>query len=302
MFANRKGHRGSVIIVAVAACLLAAARTGGAESPGERPAAGGGVALAGGARRGDLALILRRLKADFANPDPYSMRDGRGQNSSRTAEWLSSLTEDGHWPDIKYEQPPALTPGAYANPTTPNRHSNAHLSRLVQMASAYANPASPDYHSPKMLDGIERGLQCWYKGHPISDNWWDNTIGEPMLLSRILVPLEDVLPAELLRQGLSYYSCPTEVYPTYATGENLVWYAQQQVLRGALARSGRTLPQAVKRCRGKSASATGEGIQRDFSFHQHGPQLYNGGYGHDFIVDTCKYATVLARNPLRLRP
>ena len=107
-------------------------------------------------------------------------------------------------------------PGAYANPTTPNYHSNAHLSRLGQMAGAYANPASPDYHSAKMLEGVERGLQCWYKGHPISDNWWDNTIGEPLLLARILVPLEDVLPADLLRQGVSYYVAPTEKDPAYS--------------------------------------------------------------------------------------
>ena len=39
---------------------------------------------------------------------------------------------------------------------------------------------------------------------------------------------------------------------------------------------------------------TDEGIQRDFSFHQHGPQLYNGGYGLTFMIDMCNYATVLA--------
>ena len=167
------------------------------------------------------------------------------------------------------------------------------LSRVAQMASAYAIPASPDYHSPKMLDGVVRGLQRWCQGHPVSENWWDNTIGEPMLLSRILVPLEDVLPAELLRQGLSYYTCPREVIPSYATGENLVWYAQQQVLRGALARSGEDVAAGSGAMQREIRLNAGEGIQRDFSFHQHGPQLYNGGYGHDFILDTCKYATVL---------
>ena len=39
---------------------------------------------------------------------------------------------------------------------------------------------------------------------------------------------------------------------------------------------------------------TAEGMQPDFSFHQHGPQLYNGGYGQRFVVDACRYATLLA--------
>ena len=111
MFANRRGPRGSVIIIAIAACILTAAKTWGDESPGEPPAAGGGGALPAGSEAADLALILQRLKADFGRPEFYSMREGRGQNSSRTAEWLSSLTEDGHWPDIKYEQPPAPVAG-----------------------------------------------------------------------------------------------------------------------------------------------------------------------------------------------
>ncbi len=294
MLARWKGHRGSIIIVTVVACLLTGARTWGADGPGESPPASGGTLGQAGADAADLALILQRLKADFANPDASSLRDARGLGYSRAPEWLSSLTADGRWPDVEYERRPPMTASEYANPTTPTRHSNAHLSRVAQMAVAYANPASPDHHSAKMLDGVERGLQCWCKGHPISDNWWDNTIGEPALLSRILVPLEDVLPAALLRQGLSYYTCPTDVYPTYATGANLVWYAQQQVLRGALARCGEDVAAGSDAMQREIRLSADEGIQRDFSFHQHGPQLYNGGYGRSFIVDLCKYAKILA--------
>jgi chondroitin AC lyase len=170
-----------------------------------------------------------------------------------------------------------------------------HLSRLVQMASAYSNPASPDYHSPKMLEGIVRGLQYWVKNRqPMPHQWWQNTIGQPLELSRILLPLEDVLPADLLRQSLFYYACPGQIDPRYATGQNLVWYAQQQLIRGALARSGEDVATASESLQNEISITTGEGIQPDLSFHQHGPQLYNGGYGHDFMVDTCKYAAVLA--------
>jgi chondroitin AC lyase len=293
MAVNRKRHHLNFIIIVVAACILAAEGTWGATNPRGGARSNPATARSAEPETDDLALILARLKVQFTTSiNPNNPNEARGPNYARAHEWLSSLGADGHWPDIPYVSQKPPNAGAYANPTTPNFHSNAHLSRLVQMASSYASPASPDYHSAKMLEGVERALQCWYKGHPISDNWWDNTIGEPMLLTRILVPLEDVLPADLLRQGLSYYSSPTEVSPT--TGENLVWFAQQQVLRGALERSGEDVAAGSEAMQREIRINAGEGIQRDFSFHQHGPQLYNGGYGHDFIVDTAKYATIFA--------
>ena len=160
------------------------------------------------------------------------------------------------------------------------------------MASAYATPASPDYHSAKMLDGVERGLQRWYKGHPISDNWWDNTIGEPLLLSRTLVPLEDVLPADLLRQGVELLCGPHGKRPHRIPALPLS-YPQQQLIRGVLMRSAEDVAAASEAMQRIIRIRTDEGIQRDFSFHQHGPQLYNGGYGLTLMVDMINYATVL---------
>jgi chondroitin AC lyase len=239
----------------------------------------------------DIELIRQRLKVEFSRPN--SPNSSREPNYSRIKEFLSSQAADGHWDDVAYVDRRPVNAGAYSNPTTPNFHSSAHLNRLVQMTSSYVNSASPDYHSPKMLEGVAHGLAYWYKNHPVSDNWWNNTIGDPLLLSRTLMPLADDLPADILHEGLTYYTSPSEVYPTYATGENLVWYAQQQVLRGALARSGEDIAAGSDAMQREIRINAGEGIQRDWSFHQHGPQLYNGGYGHDFIMDTCKYATIL---------
>ena len=69
MFADRKDRRGNVIIITVVACILTTARTWGAESPGERPQAGGGITLPADPAADDLALIMRRLKADVIKPD-----------------------------------------------------------------------------------------------------------------------------------------------------------------------------------------------------------------------------------------
>jgi chondroitin AC lyase len=136
---------------------------------------------------------------------------------------------------------------------------------------------------------------------PLPGQWWQNTIGQPLLLSRTLVPLGDVLPSDLLRQGLRRFVAPAETGPEvrgrlrlhYPTAEDLVWFAQQQLIRGTLARSSEDVAEASSSIQEVILVSTNDGIQPDFTFHTHGSELYNGGYGHDFILDTCKYATVL---------
>lgn len=229
----------------------------------------------------DMVLILQRLKAQYSAP-----------NYSRAKEYLASLATDGHWPDIQYENAPRFP-------------WNPHLSRLAQFASAYANHSSPDYHSQVMLDAVKRGLQYYFEKREhdwsISDEWWQNTIGQPQLLAGTLVPLEDVLPADLLHKGLSYFSAPSELRPRllerfrvqYPSGQNLDWFAQEQLIRGAITRSAEDVTAASEEMQGDIRITMGEGLQADFSFHQHGPQLYNGGYGEDFTVDMCKFAKLL---------
>ena len=121
----------------------------------------------------DIELIRQRLKVEFSRPySPNSSHETREPNYSRIKEFLSSQAADGHWNDVEYVDRRPPNAGAYYDPTTPNFHSSAHLSRLVQMTSSYVNPASPDYHSPQMLEGIAHGLAYWYKNHPVSGNWW----------------------------------------------------------------------------------------------------------------------------------
>ena len=285
MFAKPGMQRGNFIIVAVVSSVLAAATTWAAEGPRAEPQSGGATGKPTGTEADDLALILRRLKADFANPESTYPHDVHGPNSPRGSDWLSDLEADGHWTDIRYER----------------FGSNMHLGRLGQMAAAYANPSSPDYHSQKIRDGAVRALQYWLdKARPRQDEWWQNTVGVPQMLSRILVPLEDVLPAELVRPCLAYFVAPSEKDPLYSRAA--LSYPQQQLVRGALMRSADDVAAASEIMQSILRVRTDEGIQRDFSFHQHGPQLYNGGYGLTMVSDMCNYATVLRGTRYALRP
>ncbi len=209
MFANRKGHRGNVIIVTVVACILAAARTWGAESPGGRPQARGGTTLPAGPEADDLALILRRLKVDFVNPNSQYPEVARGVNYSRAPQWLSSLAADGQWPDVRYEPRPALTKSEYANPATPNRYSNAHLAGWARWPPPMpTRPARTITRKRYAMGPCGRSSIGSTKIVPARTNGGRTPSVMPQLLSRILVPLEDVLPAELMRHCLSLLRCP----------------------------------------------------------------------------------------------
>ncbi len=286
----RYRHIGIIVVIA-AARILAPLGMRGFPRPKDHPTATSATARPAGSPSDDLAPILQRMKVAFASPNSTYPHDVRASGSPPAKDWLPTLAADGHWPDLSDENRKPPGAGAYSNPATPSFHSNAHLIRLAQMTTAYATPGTPDYHSPKMLEGIEHALAYWYKNHILSDNWWDNTVGEPQLLSRTLVPLADDLPPDLLHEGLSHFYTPQMKDPSYS--KSALSYPQQQLIRGVLARSDADVTEASAEMQRIISIRTAEGIQRDLSFHQHGPQLYNAGYGMTLLIDECNYATVL---------
>jgi chondroitin AC lyase len=77
-------------------------------------------------------------------------------------------------------------------------------------------------------------------------------------------------------------------------GQNLVWFAEQLMVRGVLTNFSQDISNAASIIE-NSVSIKGEdgSIQPDFSFHQHGNLLYNGGYGQGFLTDSLQFAAAL---------
>jgi hypothetical protein len=71
------------------------------------------------------------------------------------------------------------------------------------------------------------------------------------------------------------------------TGANLVWLARITMWRGLLEVNGTLVSSAFTRvwAEVKVEKQSGDNIQTDSSFHQHGPQLLAGSYGGDFSED-----------------
>lgn len=215
----------------------------------------------------EIEKVKERYRDYFLQPD-----------YPEAQEVLKSQKPDGSWADINYDDHivSAWQPGK-------------HIDRVKQLAGAYAKKGNPSYHDKAMLAGVEKGLQFWYARKPKSDNWWHNFIGQQLQFERILILLEHDLPPDLMQTGLAYFMDLSK--PNSATGENLVWYAGEYLTHGLITNNEAEINGAVKVIQDTILITDKEGIQEDYSFHQHGAQLYSGGYGYGFLQDSAMYAS-----------
>lgn len=187
---------------------------------------------------------------------------------------LSSMAPNGEWSDINYSD---RSFGDWT-PTT-------HLDRVRAMAVAYSATSGKHSRSARTREAIIRALQAWVNRAPQSDNWWHNTIGVPAALMPTLVLMDAELPQELRDTLLSTLTPLASVPPDRKTAQNLVWFARQAIVKGALTRNSAEITAGRDALQTTLAITSNEGIQADLSFHQHGNQLYSGGYGLTYLAD-----------------
>ena len=203
---------------------------------------------------------------------------------------LETQNEDGSWSNVKYDDTSQMAWKALA-----------HLSLLYNMAIAYRSPSHEAYRHPRILQGIEKGLEFWYQRKPTSTNYWYRVIGQQLTLGPILLIMQKEMNADLVETGVGYLYDVLDIPSPYGagsqktlpasawTGANLTWIAQETIWRGLIKQDEADIRKGLDYIRSEIEIVTRQGIQPDFSFHQHGPQLYNGGYGLAYIGDACKW-------------
>ena len=211
-----------------------------------------------------------------------------------THELLASglLLEDGSFRDIDYAEVPTGSWSPWD-----------HFRRLSLMARAWTTPGQRFHRDPTLRLDIESALsfvpQFYAEGSPTPGNWWFWRIGAPLDLGPVLVLMQgeiDAVVFEAATRALASKIGPSPFYyPTLNAlkGQNLAWSAYTHLCLAvithdeAMALASRDAMAAVAR------QVSGrDGIQRDFSFHQHGPQLYTGGYGSSFAQTISRFARV----------
>ncbi len=254
------------------------------------------VTLAVSPVRATSTEVVRRNFVDYysgamASRDAPAMRDSLSglEDGVRRITAPGFLRSDGSWSDIDYSD----TPSGSWSPW-------AHFQRLTILARAYRTPGQSFYSDPQLRTQIEAALSfvptfygplTWPSG-----NWWFWTIGAPLDLGTTLVLMrgdlsqkvqDDCIRTLSVHIGSSAFSRGL-VGPT-PVGENLVWSAYTHLCLGLLRDDLAMLATVRSAMATVCAPTLDDGIQLDHSFHQHGPQLYTGGYGGSFANDVARY-------------
>ncbi len=254
-------------------------------SPGLLYAGGLWVAMTAGVLSDDLQVVEQRIIARVLATLP---------NAATVTSLLTSLNANGSWEDINY-----------ADRSITSWSPRTHLTRLHAMARAYANPNHSLYENADLAQGILAAYDYWVSQDPQSDNWWYNDIATPQSLSETMLLIRGELGDTRLSAGLTIVArsyVPRSQNSDANTGANRVDRAYASLNRGLLMRNTTLVTESMGAVSDTMVVTLAEGIQPDFSFHQHGPQLMAGSYGPEFTGGVSKFAAFGAGTSLALPP
>ena len=211
------------------------------------------------------------------------------------------LLSDGTWTDVDYKE----IPDGGWSPWE-------HVKRLTKMAQAYRTPGQPLYGDAQLRGQIEAGLrqvqQFYGKALPLG-NWWFWTLGVPLDLGPTLVLMRGDIPASLESDLVAALRLRIGTSPTskglvgpLPTGQNLVWSAHTHLALALLTNDSARLAAIRDAMASVTLTSFAEGIKADGSFHQHGAQLYTGGYGAAFGDSVARYALFARGTAFALPP
>ena len=203
-----------------------------------------------------------------------------GQLSQDLKKNSSAIQNDGRWPGIDYSSK-AETSWAPL----------IHLNRVKQFALALHNGGAAG-DQPLAAKTIS-ALRYWLQQRPVSVNWFQNDIASPTAIGEILMLLKGsnaVPPA--LRDSLLNLMKQGDVLR--AAGANKLDIAVHMMYRACLTRNKVLMDSAVTQAFLPITLGNRQGLQHDYSYLQHGPQLQIASYGQVFLTGEYKVASWLS--------
>lgn len=172
----------------------------------------------------------------------------------------STFLPDGSWSDVDYE---TMLPGSWP--------AQLHTFRVQRLAIRYVSTG--DVRAREMALAA---MDCWAGKGLVNRNWWHNQVGVPRVMGPAYIMLLDCMSEKQRADAVKVMSTAY----LGATGANKVWLCGNVLLKAVLEGD----EDLVIRARDEIASEvrmtdSDEGLQRDLSFHQHGPMLQFGTYG-----------------------
>lgn len=197
-------------------------------------------------------------------------------------EIISEQLDDGSWPDIDYEdqQPGSWRPAI-------------HLTRIRELAIAYSVPDHEFCKDDTLFKSIQRGLDFWVTHRFQARNWWWNEIGVPQHMRDIFLLMESDLEKPLRDHVIEVIG----QHNMRGEGANLIWSASLALIHACMTEDKDRLNTAAQAIWDEIEVGASEGIQADWSYHQHGPRLQMFHYGRGFVQNIIQMAWLLQDTP-----
>lgn len=196
---------------------------------------------------------------------------------------------DGSWPDINY-----------ADTKRSGWEPKQHTERILKLTKYYCSlrPDTGSKEATIINHAIHRAMNYWFTEKPVCKNWWYNQIGIPRTLGPAFLLFEqEMTPAEK-QEAIRVM----EQSRFGMAGQNKVWLAGNVLMRGLLQGDYELVKAARDTICSEIVLGQPEGIQPDWSFHQHGPQQQFGNYGLSFICNMAFYSGLFAGTTLAFTP
>lgn len=237
-------------------------------------------------------INIRNLTGlDFANNDiaDFSKLDAIASDFSQ------KIDSEGKFGDIDY-----------SSRLTTAWPPSQHLVRLHFMTLAYTSQESKLYGNSTLFQQIENGLEFWWKKDPRSTNWWNQQIfcpkqiGEMLILLRVgKQTINKNLETNLLSRMAEIGGEPNGRYSE--GGSNRINISAHWIYRGCLTKDKSVLEEGIKNALLPIRfSPPAGGLRNDFSYQEHGPQLYIGNYGYAFVENVSNIALYLKNTTYEL--
>ncbi|MGL5683349.1 MAG: polysaccharide lyase family 8 super-sandwich domain-containing protein [Marinifilaceae bacterium] len=209
----------------------------------------------------EYETILARVKTNL-------FKKHNKHTDSKVEQLVATLRRGGYWQHIDY--------GCYFRT---DWEPNIHLSNVEQMALSYTFPQSEYYGNDTLFCAISDALNYWNVANPISHNWWHNQIAVGQRLANILVLMASASTDIDASLKNALFAKMAQSDPRKWTGANKMDIAMHHLYRGCLLKNDSIVTVASQQIFYPLQITKQEGIQQDWSYHQHGNQLYFGGYG-----------------------
>ena len=215
--------------------------------------------------------VTRYLETRYPAPKPAEI-----------SAYIAAQKEDGSFSDIRY-----------GDKKRSRWNDGYHINRFQALCLSYHYTGDQ-----ATLDAARKALVWWTDRMPQCPNWFFNMIAAPRMTGvAALMVRDDLTPDEHARVLKIMDQC------TFGkTGQNKVWQATNMLLTGLLTDDEGLVIAARDTIASEIVITEKEGLQPDWSFHQHGPQLQWGNYGLSYANSFATLIHAFRGTPIAFSP